>query len=274
MNHLNYNAKRHHLQYSMQQLQTICLSYYRNYAPKELTQRRNINYCKISDCSVLVLLLLQVELGIKSQRCFYQLFLVKTGLERTRFYRRAHYLIPLLKLIHQGMTEQFHHDDIVMMDSFPLPICLPARNYNVHIFRDTATVAYKPSKKMWFYGFKVHMLVTLSGFIVNYSVTHDSRVAEKLLENTNFPVVLADLGYLSQPLKQAITQKGYCFWTPLRRNMANAKKHNHWMLKAERRTIETRFSVLCSEFDIERPLVRSLKGIELWLEQIIFAYNL
>ena len=29
MSHLNYNAKRHHLQYSMQQLQTICLSYYR-----------------------------------------------------------------------------------------------------------------------------------------------------------------------------------------------------------------------------------------------------
>lgn len=170
------------------------------------------------------------------------------------------------------MTEQFHHDDIVMMDSFPLPICLPARNYNVHIFRDTAIVAYNPSKKMWFYGFKVHMLVTLSGFIANYSVTpasvHDSRVVEELLENTSFPVVLEDLGYLSQPLKQ-----GYCFWTPLRRNMVDVKKHNHWKLKAERRTIKTRFSVLCFEFDIESPLVRSLKGIELWLEQIIFAYN-
>ncbi|HHK5580447.1 TPA: IS982 family transposase, partial [Streptococcus mutans] len=47
-----------------------------------------------------------------------------------------------------------------------------------------------------------------------------------------------------------------------------------WRLKAERRTIEARFSVLCSEFDIERPLARSLKGLELWLEQTIFAYNL
>ncbi|MFM1625660.1 IS982 family transposase, partial [Streptococcus mutans] len=36
----------------------------------------------------------------------------------------------------------------------------------------------------------------------------------------------------------------------------------------------TRFSVLCSEFDIERPLARSLKGLKLWLEQTIFAYNL
>lgn len=122
------------------------------------------------------------------------------------------------------------------------------------------------------------MLVTLSGFIVTYVVTpasvHDRRVAEELLENTTFPVVLADLGYLSKTLKQTLTQKGYCFWTPLRRNMTSAKKHNHWRLQAERRTIETRFSVLCSEFDIERPLVRSLKGLELWLEQAIFAYNL
>ncbi|EMB86377.1 putative transposase, partial [Streptococcus mutans N29] len=61
-------------------------------------------------------------------------------------------------------------------------------------------------------------LVTLSGFIVNYGVTpasvHDRQVAKDLLENTTFPVVLADLGYLSKVLKQHLTQKGYCFWTP------------------------------------------------------------
>ena len=178
------------------------------------------------------------------------------------------------------MTEPFHQDDMVIMDSFPLPVCLPARNAKVRSFRDQATVAYNPSKKIWFYGFKAHMLVTLSGFIVNYGVTpasvHDRQVAEDLLENTTFPVVLADLGYLSKVLKQHLTRKDYRFWTPLRRNMVmvKAKQHNHWRLKAERRTIETRFSVLCSEFDIERPLARSLKGLELWLEQTIFAYNL
>ena len=165
-------------------------------------------------------------------------------------------------------------DDMVIMDSFPIPVCLPARNDKVRSFRDQATVAYNPSKKIWFYGFKAHMLVTLSGFIVNYGVTpasvHDRQVAEDLLENTTFPVVLADLGYLSKVLKQHLTRKGYCFWTPLRRNMVKAKQHNHWRLKAERRTIETRFSVLCSEFDVERSLARSLKG----LEQTIFAYNL
>ena len=72
-------------------------------------------------------------------------------------------------------------------------------------------------------------------------------------------MILADLGYISQSLKQRLAQKGYQLWTPLRQNMSEAK----------RRTIETRFSVLCTEFDIQRPLVRSLCGLELWLESII-----
>ena len=51
--------------------------------------------------------------------------------------------------------------------------------------------------------------------------------------------------------------------------MSEAKHHDNWKLMAKRRTIETRFSVLCTEFDIQSPLVRSLCGLELWLESII-----
>jgi len=45
--------------------------------------------------------------------------------------------------------------------------------------------------------------------------------------------------------------------------MAKAKQHNQGRIKAERLTIETQFSVLCSEFDMEKPLVRSLEGLGL-----------
>ncbi|BAQ23363.1 transposase [Streptococcus troglodytae] len=55
--------------------------------------------------------------------------------------------------------------------------------------------------------------------------------------------------------------------------MAKTKQNNQWWLKAERLIIEMRFSVFCSEFDMERPLVRNLKGLKLWLDQTIFAYN-
>ncbi len=74
--------------------------------------------------------------------------------------------------------------------------------------------------------------------------------------------------------------------------MSESKHHDNWKLMAKRRTIETRFSVLCTEFDIQSPLVetrfsvlctefdiqsplvRSLCGLELWLESIIWVYNL
>ncbi|MCW0988803.1 transposase, partial [Streptococcus anginosus] len=68
-------------------------------------------------------------------------------------------------------------------------------------------------------GFKVHMLVTLSGYILNYVVTpasvHDIKVVDELLEGWKQSIVLADLGYLSQELKDTLEQKGYHLWTPL-----------------------------------------------------------
>lgn len=146
--------------------------------PSKTSQCKN---CKVSDISILVLVALQAELGINSQRKFYRIchiFIGETGLERTRFYLGACYLIPLLKVIHQWMVDHFLHDDIAIIDSFPLPLCLPVRKLKAKVFREEADISYNPSKCMWFYGFKVHMLVTLSGFIVNYIVTrasiHDS----------------------------------------------------------------------------------------------------
>ncbi|MBM7635546.1 IS5 family transposase [Streptococcus saliviloxodontae] len=131
---------------------------------------------------------------------------------------------------------------------------------------------------LWFYGFKVHMLVTLSGYILNYVVTpasiHDIRVVDELLDNCRQSFILADLGYLSRQLKEELKQRGYHLWTPLRQNMAGAKQHNHWKLMAMRRTIETRFSELCAHFNIEQTLTRSLSGLQLRIEQIILAYNL
>ena len=87
------------------------------------------------------------------------------------------------------------------------------------------------------------MLVTLSGYILNYIVTpasvHDIRAVNDLLENCHQPYILADLGYLSQELKGNLEQKGYHLWTPLRQNMAGTKQHNYWKIITMRRIDET-----------------------------------
>ncbi|MBM7635768.1 hypothetical protein JOC31_000569 [Streptococcus saliviloxodontae] len=184
MRHLQYTAKSHHLQWNMKQLSQICSKLYHDYCPDSLKHRRNRKLSKVSDESLLVLLLLQDELGIKSQRHFYricQLFPCERLLERSSFDRRAR------QLIRQELNNQISQDTIAIMDSFPLPLCQPVRNHRAKIFNGIADIGYNASKYLWFYGFKVHMLVTLSGYILNYVVTpasvHDIRVVDDLLEN-------------------------------------------------------------------------------------------
>ncbi len=93
-------------------------------------------------------------------------------------------------------------DKLAIIDSFPLPLCQPVRT----IFKGLTDIGYNASKHLWFYGFKVHMLVTLSGYILNYVVTpasvHDIKVVYELLEGCKQSVILGDLGYLSSELKK------------------------------------------------------------------------
>ncbi len=110
MSHLQYTAKSHHLQWNIKQLLKICSKLYHDYYPDAFKYRRNVSLSKVSDESLLVLLLLQAKLGIKSQRHFYricQLFSCGRLLERSRFNRRARQLMTtdLVSSTHQTSNE-------------------------------------------------------------------------------------------------------------------------------------------------------------------------
>ncbi len=121
----------------MQQLSTICRQLYQIYCPTPLKHRRNISLSKVSDESIQALQVLQAELGITSQRHFYRICRFSSCgrlLERSHFNRRSKQLIWLLHLIRQAMNRQLSPDTIVIMDSFPLPLCHPVRNRRPRIF--------------------------------------------------------------------------------------------------------------------------------------------
>ncbi|MGN8811659.1 IS982 family transposase, partial [Lactobacillus amylovorus] len=118
-------------------------------------------------------------------------------------------------------------------------------------------------KKIYFYGFKVHAIVSDDGYILDYVVTkasvHDARETVELLENThpsNY-YLLGDEGYLGKELHQQLKQMGYELWTSYRKNMTEAKKHNNHQLMAIRRTIESGFSLL-TYYNAENNRARSL----------------
>ena len=147
----------------------------------------------------------------------------------------------------------------LIIDSFPVPVCQPIRNYRAKIFRGYTNIGYKATKKIYFYGFKVHAIVSDDGYILDYVVTkasvHDAKETVELLENAH------------------PKQMGYELWTPYRKNMTGAKKHNDHQLMAIRRTIESDFSLL-TYYNAENNRARSLIGFQSRLEIAILAYNL
>ena len=168
----------------------------------------------------------------------------------------------------------------MIIDSFPIPVCQPIRNRRAKIFRGYANIGYKATKKIYYYGFKVHALVSDDGYILNYTVTkasiHDAKAAPELIENTvelTNGYILGDEGYIGQRLHDQLKQKGYILWTPYRKNMAKAKEHNNHKLMAIRRGIETNFSLL-TYYKAEDNRARSLIGFQQRLEVAILASNL
>ncbi len=151
MSHLQYAAKTHHLQWNVRQLSQISHHFYQNYCADSFKHRRNVGLAKVSDESLLVLLLLPAELGMASQRHFYticRLFPCGRLLERSRFNRRSKQLIWLVQLIRKAMSEMLPSDRVAIIDSFPLPLCQPVRNHRATIFKGLAGIGYSASKHL------------------------------------------------------------------------------------------------------------------------------
>lgn len=167
MSHLQYTAKSHHLQWNVQQLSQICHHFYQNYCPNSFKHQRNVSLAKVSDESILILLLLQAELGITSQRHFYSiclLFPYGQLLERSHFNRRSKQLIWLVQLIRKAMSEMLPSDKLAIINSLPLPLCQPVRTHRATVFKGLADIGYNASKHLQFYDFKVQLFVNCSGW--------------------------------------------------------------------------------------------------------------
>lgn len=87
-------------------------------------------------------------------------------------------------------------------------------------------------------------------YSISAASIHDIRLVPELIDQYACSHVLADVGYLSQPLKDQLKQRQIDFWTPKRRNMPQSRL-NSTLLKRQRRMIETLFSKWQVLFQVE-----------------------
>lgn len=242
----------------------------------------------MSDPEIITLSICGELIGMDSENAWYSFVkrnyrhLFPKLCSRTRFNRTRRALLQVTELLRQKLIQSFPipSSRYFIIDSFPLPVCRFGRARFCHSFRaDGANYGRCPSKKETYFGFKVHALITLEGYITAFEITpasvDDREGLRDLAENQFGLVILGDKGYTGENLYDDMRKKGICLMSL---KPSNYKKN--WFREIRqlifrfRRRVETVFSQLSEQLNAERVLAKSFRGLCTRLQNKVLGHNL
>ena len=261
---------------------------YQQYVPSEVANRNNISEAKLSDSEIITISICGELAGIDSENAWYSFIkrnyrhLFPKICSRSRFNRIRRALMQTTELLRQKIITDFPipFSQYFVVDSFPLAVCKFGRARYCHSFRGHGADYGKcPSKKETYFGYKVHAMITLEGFITSFEVTpastDDREGLRDIVENQSGLVILGDKGYTGEKLSREMQEQGICLMSLKRSNSkTNWPKSVRQLIFKLRRRVETVFSQLSEQLNAERVLARSFQGLCTRLVNKILAYNL
>ncbi len=206
--------------------------------------------------------------------------------DRTRFNRRRRALTDALLWMRQRVLAQLDYaqDRYCVIDSLPVPVI------GFHLVPGAASARYwrnagadygrVTTKKQTIFGDKLHLLVTLTGVIRNFSLAaasaHDVMVAPELLGEEWDRVVLGDKGYISAPLARALREeRQVTLVTPPRSNQRMQRDPAFTRVtNGMRQVIETVNDQLEDQFRIGRNHAHTFGGLCARLASKLTAHTL
>lgn len=267
---------------------TIIDDLYHQFVPSSVSQRRNVDTAKMSDSEIITLSICGELAGIDSENAWYSFVkrnyrhLFPRLCSRTRFNRTRRALLQVTELLRQKLTHSFPipTSRYFVIDSFPLPVCKFGRARYCRSFRvDGANYGKCPSKKETYFGFKVHALITIEGYITAFEITpasvDDREGLWDFAENHLCLTVLGDKGYTGEQLWEDMQEKGICLMS-----LKPSNHKNNWPKEVRqvifrfRRRIETVFSQLSEQLNAEKVLAKSFRGLCTRLQNKILGHNL
>jgi hypothetical protein len=272
----------HNLRANFNKFLTIAKSVFRDEINAEGNFRFYPNKPKMTDIQIIALSCLAESLSIDraANRSENWLFgklrseysrLFPNLIHRTTYNRRRRRLSEKTAQLSKLICLKFSgHDTEYVIDSIPVPICQKPRIARLKICRDDELVlpstAWHASHKSYYHGFKMHLIISKSGFPFAAGMTtasmHDSQYIP-FLKHDNLPEceLLADRGYISAGQQLALFQQaGVRIITPLKANMKIKSLWNYQRRKT-RKIIETLFSQLCDQQLLKRNYAKTSEGL-------------
>ncbi len=110
-------------------------------------------------------------------------------LEKSRFNRRQHKIAELFLVVFELLGDfwkQLNEESVYVMDSFPVSTCDNYRILRCHLYEGEAWRDFQASKRRYFYGLKIHLMVTQQGQPVEFFLTPVSWSDTRVLKMYNF----------------------------------------------------------------------------------------
>jgi hypothetical protein len=174
-------------------------------------------------------------------------------LEKSRFNRRQHRIAELFLVIVDllgDVWKQLNEESVYVMDSFPISACDNYRIRRCHLYQAEDWRGYQASKKRYYYGLKIHLMVTQHGQPVEFFLTPGSWSDTRALKMYNFDLptgslVTGDKAYNDYAFEDLL-KEAQINLLPLRKK--NSKRPlpawTTYMLACYRKVIETTGSLL------------------------------
>jgi hypothetical protein len=183
---------------------------------------------------------------------------------RSRLFRRLkrvqHQFVMLFRLLGDSAKER-NEDNIYIINSLPVIVCDNYRIRRCKLYQDEAYRGYQASKKRYFYGLKIHLVVTKDGIPVEFFLSPGAFSDTSALDQFDFDLpphswIVGDKAYIVYQIEDAMADCDRLL-LPIRK--ANSKRPREpWMtflLARYRKRVETAGS------QIERLLPKHLHAV-------------
>ncbi len=228
---------------------------------------------KLSDSEVLTMEIVGEFLGIDTDKGIYTHFKRHyagwfpklSEVHRTTFARQAANLWKVKERLWGHLLESELllggelEEPILVVDSFPIPVCKKSRSYRCKVMRELSERGWDTNLGT-FLGMRAHVVIAWPGVLVRVSVcganVHDLHPAEELLEGMGRGWVLADRNYWSPLVREQLheLEEGPMLMARFKRKNKTEKQRGlEWprWLCAKRQKIESVFSQLVSRFNMK-----------------------
>jgi hypothetical protein len=242
--------------------------------------------CRMSDAEVMTtaiiaMLYFRGNFRLASQY-MYEYGYIPNMVSRSRFNRRLHRIADLFLTLFLQLGETWKHlneKSVYVIDSYPIAVCDNYRIRRSHIYHGEDFRGYIASKKRYFYGLRIHILVTEQGEPVEFFLEPGAFSDTSALALYNFDLaqgsfVTGDKAYNDYTIKDVMREAGLEL-IPLRKknSLRPVPAYMTYFQARIRKIIETTGSL------IERLLPKSIhavtaKGFEIKVALFVLACSI